>query len=243
MIKGAKAYLKTQVNTTSQGDLLIMLYTGAIKYLQQAKEHIDAKDFAQKGILISKAMDVIAELDQSLNAEKGGEVAQNLHQLYFYCSTRLLKANMKMDKDIIDEIIRILEGLREAFMEIQGQKIAAAKSEAAKPMNQAPAEEAEAPAPPKAKPAKPFQKNKFSHVTPFPTIPGMPGQPAAPKEDVSKGEQPQEEKSTVSPAPPIGGPAIPGLYPSAQAPSKKPAKPRGTRKGMPGTYGPSGTIK
>lgn len=122
MQNAAKAYLKTQVNTVSPGKLLIMLYEGAIKYLNQAKEKIEAKDFAAKGILISKAIDIISELDESLNAQRGGQIAENLHGLYFYCNTRLLKANMDMDPKIIDEVLKILESIKGAFMEVVRQQ-------------------------------------------------------------------------------------------------------------------------
>lgn len=115
MLKAAQAYFQTQVNTTSQGQLLLMLYDGAIKFLRQAKEKMAERDYAQKGILISKAIDVISELDSSLNAQRGGDIAQNLHSLYFFCNTRLLQANMKMDQGLLDEVIKILGGLREAF--------------------------------------------------------------------------------------------------------------------------------
>lgn len=118
MQKAAKAYFQTQVATTSQGKLLLMLYDGCIKFLNQAKVKIDERDYAQKGILISKALDVINELDSSLNAEKGGDLAENLHKLYFYCSTRLLNANLKMNVDYIDEVIKILSGLRSAYAQI-----------------------------------------------------------------------------------------------------------------------------
>ncbi len=118
MLKAAHAYLSTQINTTSQGEILLLLYDGAIKFLSQAKERMQAKDYAQKGILISRALDVIAELDGSLNAEKGGDVAQNLHKLYFYCNTRLLRANLEMNEGHVDEVIKIMEAMRNAFKEI-----------------------------------------------------------------------------------------------------------------------------
>jgi flagellar protein FliS len=116
--KAANAYMQTQVTTTTPGHLVIMLYDGAITFLEQAKEEIEAKNYAKKGILISQALDIIAELDGSLNNEKGGELAMNLHRLYMYCNTRLLRANLKMDKDIIDEVIGILSSFRSAFAEI-----------------------------------------------------------------------------------------------------------------------------
>ncbi|MEW5774944.1 MAG: flagellar export chaperone FliS, partial [Thermodesulfobacteriota bacterium] len=123
MQKAAYAYLATQVTTTDQGDLLLLLYEGAVKFLKQAKVKMEERDYAQKGILISKALDVIAELDSSLNAEKGGELAQNLHNLYFYCNTRLLQANLRMNTAQVDEVIRILEALKEAFNQISKSKI------------------------------------------------------------------------------------------------------------------------
>jgi flagellar protein FliS len=117
MQSAAKNYIQTQVSTTTQGDLVIMLYDAALKFLHQAKERILEKNYAQKGILISKALDILAELQGSLNVSKGGELAERLQKLYFFCSSRLLTANLKMDPDKIDEVLGILSGLREAFVE------------------------------------------------------------------------------------------------------------------------------
>ncbi|SHN51061.1 flagellar export chaperone FliS [Desulfovibrio litoralis] len=115
MQKVAQAYLQTQVNTTSQGALLLMLYDGAIKFLVQAKEKMAEKDYAKKGILISKAIDIISELDACINIDRGGNISENLHSLYLFCNTRLLTANLRMNQSYIDEVIKILEGLRSAY--------------------------------------------------------------------------------------------------------------------------------
>ena len=80
MQKASVAYMQTQITTTNQGELLLMLYAGAIKFLTRAREEIEKKNYSEKGMLISKAMDVIAELDGSLNMERGGELSKNLHQ-------------------------------------------------------------------------------------------------------------------------------------------------------------------
>ena len=124
MQKAAQAYIQTQVTTTSQGDVLILLFDGAIKFLKQAKERMAAKDYAQKGILISKALDVIAELQGSLNMQKGGELAENLNRLYFMCSTKLLTANLKMNVDLLDEVTNMLSGVRDAFAQINTPEFA-----------------------------------------------------------------------------------------------------------------------
>ncbi|WP_461208336.1 flagellar export chaperone FliS [Desulfocurvus sp. DL9XJH121] len=216
MLKGAKAYFQTQVSTTTQGDLLILLYDGAIKFLSQAKDKMAEKDYAQKGILISKAIDVIGELDSSLNPEKGGEVAQNLHQLYFYCNTRLLRANLEMNPDLLDEVIRILAALREAFDKIK---------------NEAPAV-----APPAASAAAPTANPGLMQQPGAPTASaahaaaayGAPQRPTAPAaRDEDAPAEPQPQASGISPVP--------------DAPRPGPRLVR--RQGLPGAYGnPGGTA-
>ncbi|BDQ39096.1 hypothetical protein SYK_34560 [Pseudodesulfovibrio nedwellii] len=118
MANPAKAYLATQIETTTQGDLLLMLYEAAIKFLKRAKVEIDKKDFAKKGIYISKAMAIIHELSESLNKEKGGDITPRLGALYQFCTSHLIKANIRLDNKMVDEVINILEGLRSAYAQI-----------------------------------------------------------------------------------------------------------------------------
>jgi len=172
-----------------------MLYDGAIKYLNQAKEKIAAKDYAAKGMLISKAIDVISELDESLNAQKGGQIAENLHSLYFYCNTRLLQANMSMDPKIIDEVLQILESIRAAFIEISG-------AQAAENL----AEQAQASA---ARTAKPQPSPQAPPPPPGPLPqPGIQPPPAPKRESTQSSEPEQQGQSGSRPAPG----KIPGTY-------------------------------
>lgn len=128
MQKAAQAYLQTNVTTNSPGEIVILLYDGAIKFLNRAKEQIEKKDYAGKGISISKATDIINELSASLNAEKGGSLAENLRRLYFWCITRLAMGNLKMDTGIVDSVIKVLSGLRSAYVQIQSMPEAQAAS-------------------------------------------------------------------------------------------------------------------
>lgn len=116
--KAAQAYIQTKVGTTDQGQLLLLLYDGALRFLQQAREKMLAKDYAGKGVYISKALDIIGELSSSLNMEKGGELATNLNNLYFLCMARLLDANLKMNVERLDSVCEILSGLRSAYAQI-----------------------------------------------------------------------------------------------------------------------------
>ena len=118
MQKGAQAYFSTHIATTDQGQLLLMLYDGALKFLAQAREKMLARDMAGKGILISKTIDIVNELASSLNMEKGGALAENLNNLYFLCTTRLLQANAKLDVEQLDSVVNILSGLRNAYAQI-----------------------------------------------------------------------------------------------------------------------------
>jgi flagellar protein FliS len=118
MNKAAQAYFNTKVSTTDQGQLLIMLYDGALNYLQQARDKMLAKDYAGKGVLISKVIDIVNELSSSLNMERGGDLAVNLNNLYILCTARLLQANLKMNVESLDSVVQILSGLRGAYAQI-----------------------------------------------------------------------------------------------------------------------------
>ena len=139
MQNAAHAYLQTQVGTTGRGEIVVMLYDGALRFLAQAREKMEARDMAGKGMLISRALDIINELDSSLNMDAGGELAQNLHNLYLLCNTRLLQANLKLDMAKLDSVVEILTGLRSAFAEILNTpeaQAACAKMGAQKPATQ-----------------------------------------------------------------------------------------------------------
>lgn len=129
MKNAAQAYFQTKVSTTDQGQLLLMLYDGALNFLNQARDKMIAKDYAAKGLLISKAIDIVNELSSTLNMEKGGTLAENLNNLYFLCTARLLQANLKMNLDQLDSVVGILSGLRSAYAQIietpEAQKAAA----------------------------------------------------------------------------------------------------------------------
>ena len=212
MQKAAQAYLQTQVTTTTQGELLLLLYDGAIKFLTQAKDKIAERDYAGKGILISKALDIVNELDASLNMEKGGELAQNLHKLYFYCSTRLLNANLKMDVAFIDEVIKILSGLRGAYGQIvntpEAMAIGASMAANRAPANVAPSR---APLPPTQMPplGRPAQFGR-AHAQAY-------GQQAA-ADDAPRPEAQAPQAAPVQAAQPVArqaGPAAPQGTPAA----------------------------
>src|SRR6056297_620150 len=113
-----KKYKETQVKTANQGKLVIMLYQGAIKFLRLAKRHISENNISQANEALIRAQDIINELNSTLDEQKGGEIARNLSSLYVYMKRRLMKANLKKDVEIIDEVEELLSGLLESWKQI-----------------------------------------------------------------------------------------------------------------------------
>lgn len=107
-------YQEIQVKTADQGRLILMMYDGAIIFLQQAKELCEKKDYPGKAEKISRTQDILFELIASLNME-AGSVAINLKSLYVYMIRRLFDANMKKDLIAIGESLKILNELRGAW--------------------------------------------------------------------------------------------------------------------------------
>jgi flagellar protein FliS len=110
-------YQESQLETASQGKLLLMLYDGAIRFLTQAHQALEAKNFQQSHHFILKAEDVITELMACLKMDVGGDIAFNLYRLYEYMNWRLIQANIKRDAGMVLEVQNRLRELREAWVE------------------------------------------------------------------------------------------------------------------------------
>jgi flagellar protein FliS len=115
---GISAYNENAVTMQSRGRLIVMLYEGAIRFLNQALQELQAGRFHEKGQLINKAVDIIDELSFSLDAEAGGEVAANLRRLYVFMVRHLNEANTRKDPQRIREVITLLEDLNQGWKAI-----------------------------------------------------------------------------------------------------------------------------
>jgi len=117
-MKGLSTYQEHTVTTQSKGRLVVLLYEGAIKFLRQAIEQIEARNWAEKGKYITKAMAIIEELNSALDTDRGGEVAENLRRLYDFMIGHLERANMNRDAEPLREVIALLEDLNGAWKAI-----------------------------------------------------------------------------------------------------------------------------
>ena len=118
------AYQENRVMTQTPGRVVVMLYEGAVKFLKQAIREMEAGQYIEKGKSISRAVDIIQELNVTLNMEAGGEIAKNLRQLYAFMLDRLFQANIRKDAGMIRETIKVLEGLNESWKAVASGKAA-----------------------------------------------------------------------------------------------------------------------
>lgn len=109
-------YKKTQVDTANQGKLIVMLYDGAIKFLNRAIELMPEKKIEEIHKNIVKVQEIVGELMTSLNME-AGDISNNLLSIYMYIHKRLTEANIKKEVEPLEEVKKYLVELRDAWEE------------------------------------------------------------------------------------------------------------------------------
>ena len=110
-----QAYRTNQVMTADPGAILLMLYQGALDFLRQAKDAMERKDMAGKGMFINKTLAIVSELLTSLNFDIGGDVARNLESLYLFMIDHITNANLYNDPRLLEETITLLSTLKEGW--------------------------------------------------------------------------------------------------------------------------------
>lgn len=109
-------YKNSKVLTASPAELTLMLYDGAIKFCNIAKDAIDNKDIQKAHENIIKAQKIIDYLRQTLDMKY--PVAQDFENIYSYLSQRLIEANIKKDNEILEEILTHLRSVRDTWKEV-----------------------------------------------------------------------------------------------------------------------------
>ncbi|AXE93882.1 flagellar export chaperone FliS [Paraburkholderia sp. 22099] len=120
---GANAYARVGVETGVMGAsphrLIVMLYQGARQAIAQARMHLQQGNVPARGEAVGKAIQIVESgLQQSLNLEAGGEIAERLDALYSYMTRRLLEANIKQSEAMLVEVDGLLATLEEAWIGI-----------------------------------------------------------------------------------------------------------------------------
>ena len=112
---------QTGVMSASPHQLIEMLLEGAISKIAMAKGAMQREQIEQKGELITKASSIIMGLRSSLDMEAGGEVAQNLDELYGYMAQRLLDAHINNEISALDEVSNLLREIKHGWDAIANQ--------------------------------------------------------------------------------------------------------------------------
>ena len=101
--------------------LIVMLMDGALERIATARGCMSRGDTAEKARLINRAVSIIGELRSSLDLNSGGPIAVNLGELYDYMCRRLLKATAENRVEMLDEVTKLLNEIRTAWVAIPNE--------------------------------------------------------------------------------------------------------------------------
>ena len=116
--RGAEAYRRTEAQSRSPVELVIMLYDGALRFVGEARAAVARNDIRTRGEAVSRALAIVSELQNTLSVDTGGDIARELDRLYTYINYRLLDVSAKRDAAALDEVQKLLLTLREAWSQI-----------------------------------------------------------------------------------------------------------------------------
>lgn len=111
------AYTRVDVETASQGKLIVMLFNGAIKRAEEAKRQLARGNRQEVHNNLIRAQDIVAELRGALNM-KAGEIARNLDRIYEYFQHLLITANVRKEAEPIDQVIDLMTSMRDTWAEL-----------------------------------------------------------------------------------------------------------------------------
>ncbi|MCF7668396.1 MAG: flagellar export chaperone FliS [Verrucomicrobia bacterium] len=116
------SYRQVAFNTATPGQLILMLYDGALRFLEGAESGFASNDPLERIATVNnnllRAQAVIRELNYSLNMQKGGEFSEHMRRLYDYFDRRLQESNLNKDSEGVGEVKRLLGHIRDAWEEM-----------------------------------------------------------------------------------------------------------------------------
>lgn len=110
------AYEKSRIMTASPAELTLMLYEGAVKFCNIAIVAVEKNEIEKAHINIRKVEDIITEFQATLDHKY--PVAKEFDKVYAYLQQRLIDANVKKDKDILEEVLVHLRTMRDTWKEV-----------------------------------------------------------------------------------------------------------------------------
>ncbi|EHD0130844.1 MULTISPECIES: flagellar export chaperone FliS [Vibrio] len=108
--------LDAQAAAANPHQLVIMLIDGLLNEVERIRGHLAANRLAEKGNGINKCMNILIGLTSALDDENGGEIAENLRQLYDFCQVELYYASVQNDANRLVNVERVMGNIREGWM-------------------------------------------------------------------------------------------------------------------------------
>jgi flagellar protein FliS len=112
---GHDTYLESRVLGADPLELVNLLYQGCRQAVREAREHLAGGRIVERSRAITKACEILIELDGALDHSHASEISQRLAQLYDYMQRRLLDANMRQVEEPLVEVLGLLTTLGEAW--------------------------------------------------------------------------------------------------------------------------------
>lgn len=116
--RGASQYVETRERSSTPFELVVLLYDAALRSAATAREAMVKRDIRTRRAALSRMLAIIAELQNTLDTEKGGKIAQDLDRLYGWVTSRLIDATVQQSVRPIDDAVRVLEPLRDAWQSV-----------------------------------------------------------------------------------------------------------------------------
>lgn len=125
MRNNLKAYQKvnrdSSLSAADPHTVISMLYDGLIESISIGKGAIERKDLALKASALTKAVNILRSLRDSLDTESEPDISNNFSTLYNYCIDQIMSASVSLDVNVLDEVVEFLKPLREAWQGISEQ--------------------------------------------------------------------------------------------------------------------------
>lgn len=116
--KGYNVYKNNSVNYASKEQLLLMLVDGAVKFAKIARQAMADKDIKKAHENVVKTEDIFIELMATLDTS-AGKWAENMFAVYRFINEKLFEANMKKDVAIMEEVLPLIEDVRNIWYEAE----------------------------------------------------------------------------------------------------------------------------
>jgi len=122
MRKNLRAYNQVNIESSllaaNPHQIILMMYDGLLESIAKGKGAIERNDLETKSKMLTKAVNILAALENSLDAKAEPEISKNFSALYGYCIDKLNEISISMDTNGLDQVIEFLKPLRDAWKDM-----------------------------------------------------------------------------------------------------------------------------